>query len=371
MKKQLLASAVAFAFATGAFAAEVTIYGDIDTGVVYSHTKMGSAKATNTFKMQSGISSASRWGIMGTEDLGGGYSVSFDLQSDMNSDDGSLGQNGRLFGREARLTLAGPFGELSFGRMGSFTSAAGKYDLFMRKADVYDGGSTAAIAGSNFFYDHTRCDNMVTYATPSLAGFKGYAQYSFKVDSTVTAGTEGKNSSKRYAGVGLTYENGPFSAVAVFDSIMNPTADTVAKKDSRTLSLGGSYNTDAFKVFVGYQYGRNENYAGGYVTTNLQETLGSDWKNTQVKGHNFHVGGSIPAFGGLWTVGTYYTTAKSVEDADVKLKSYDLATTYMYHLSKRTYLFAGMGYLEIKLKSAERSHKTKVFDVTAGVHHTF
>ena len=371
MKKQVLASAVAFAFATGAFAAEVTVYGGIDTGLVFSHSKVGSAKSTNSFTMESGLSSASRWGIKGSEDLGNGYSVSFDLQSGINSDDGSLGYDGRLFGRETRLTVAGPFGELSFGRMGSLTSAAGTYDIFMGKADVYDGGWTTAIGTSNFFYDHSRCDNMVTYATPSFAGFKGYAQYSFKVDSSVEDGTEGKNSSKRYVGVGVTYENGPFSAVAVFDSILNPTADEVAKKNSRTISVGGSYDFDVAKVFVGYQYGKNENYAGGYTTTALKDTLGSDDYNTQVKGHNFHVGVSAPVCSGTLSFGAYYTTVKSVEDSDHKLKSYNVAATYTYPLSKRTYVFAGTGYREAKFKSSDDSLKTKVYDVTVGLHHNF
>ncbi len=369
MKKQVLASAVAFAFATGAFAAEVTVYGGIDTGLVFSHSKVGSEKSSNSFKMDSGISSPSLWGIKGSEDLGNGYTVSFDLQSGINSDDGTYKYD-RLFGRETRLTVAGPFGELSFGRMGSLTSSAGTYDIFMGTADVYDGGWSTAIGTSNFFYDHSRCDNMVTYATPSFAGFKGYAQYSFKVDNDED-GNEGRNSSKRYAGVGVTYENGPFSAVAVFDSIMNPTADKVAKKNSRTISVGGSYDFDVAKVFVGYQYGKNENYAGGYTTTDLKDTLGVDTYNTQVKGHNFHVGVSAPVCSGTLSFGAYYTTVKSVEESDHKLKSYNVAATYTYPLSKRTYVYAGTGYREAKFKSSDDSLKTKVYDVTVGLHHNF
>ena len=213
MKKQILACAVAAAFATGAVAAEVTIYGDVNTGFVYNYTKVGDDASTNSFTMESGISSASRWGVKGGEDLGNGYSVSFDLQSGFDSDTGRMKYD-RLFGREVRLTVAGPFGEVSFGRMGTMTSSAGTYDIFQGTADLFDGGWTSAIATSNFFYDVTRADNMVTYATPTMAGVKGYIQYSFKVDNDAT-GTEGKNSSKRYAGVGLTYENGPLSLVAL------------------------------------------------------------------------------------------------------------------------------------------------------------
>ena len=72
MKKQILACAVAAAFATGAVAAEVTIYGDVNTGFVYNYTKVGDDASTNSFTMESGISGASRWGVKGGEDLGNG-----------------------------------------------------------------------------------------------------------------------------------------------------------------------------------------------------------------------------------------------------------------------------------------------------------
>ncbi len=367
MKKQVLACAVAAAFATGAIAAEVTVYGGVDTGLVYSHSKKGSEESTNSFTMESGISSASRWGIKGSEDLGNGYSVSFDLQSGFNSDDGTLGQDGRLFGREARLTVAGPFGELSFGRMGSLTSAAGTYDIFMGTADVYDGGWATAIGGSNFFYDHARCDNMVTYATPSLAGFKAYAQYSFKRDTVSKeegeVGTEGRNSAFRYAGVGATYENGPFAAVVVFDSILNPTSDDVRTKDSRTFSVGGSMDFDVAKVFVGYQYGRNENKAAGVKTA-------AEY-STQVKGHNFHVGVSAPVCAGTLSFGGYYTTVEASKDSDKTVKGYNVAATYTYPFSKRTYVYAGVGYLETKNKLSGESVKKKELDATVGLHHNF
>ena len=362
MKKQILACAVAAAFATGAVAASVTVYGDIDTGLVYSYSKVGDASSTSSLALSSTISCPSRWGLRGSEDLGNGYSVSFDLQNGFRSDDGRADQNGRLFGREARITVESPFGELSLGRMGSLTSAAGKYDIFMGTADLYDGGWTNAIAVNTFFYDVGRCDNMVTYATPSLNGFKAYAQYSFKTDST-DGGDEGRPSAKRYAGVGATYENGPFAAVVVFDSVINPSGDQVARKDSRKLSVGGSYDFDVAKVYVAYQYGKNENMAAGVNTL----TAGG----TQIKGHNFHVGVAVPVCSGTFSLGGYYTTVESVNDSDRTVKSYNVAATYKYPLSKRTYLFGGVGYLETKNELTETEVKTKAFDATIGLHHAF
>lgn len=361
MKKQILACAVAAAFATGAVAAEVTIYGDVNTGFVYNYTKEGNQESTNSFKMESGISGASRWGVKGGEDLGNGYSVSFDLQSGFDSDTGMMKYD-RLFGREVRLTVAGPFGELSFGRMGTMTSSAGTYDIFQGTADLFDGGWTSAIATSNFFYDVTRADNMVTYATPTMAGVKGYVQYSFKVDNDAT-GTEGKNSSKRYAGVGVTYENGPLSLVAVYDSVLNPTADPVAKKDGRAFSFGGNYDFGAAKLYAAYQYGKSQNFAGGVDTYKDRET--------QVKGHNFGLGVAVPVGVGTVNFAGYYTTAKSENNSDNTVKTYNVAATYTYPFSKRTSVYAGVGYLQIKDKLIGTSEKTKSFDAAIGLAHSF
>lgn len=361
MKKQILACAVAAAFATGAVAAEVTIYGDVNTGFVYNYTKVGDDASTNSFTMKSGISGASRWGVKGGEDLGNGYSVSFDLQSGFDSDTGMMKYD-RLFGREVRLTVAGPFGELSFGRMGTMTSSAGTYDIFQGTADLFDGGWTSAIATSNFFYDVTRADNMVTYATPTMAGVKGYVQYSFKVDNDAT-GTEGKNSSKRYAGVGVTYENGPLSLVAVYDSVLNQTADPVAKKDGRAFSFGGNYDFGAAKLYAAYQYGKSQNFAGGVDTYKDRET--------QVKGHNFGLGVAVPVGVGTVNFAGYYTTAKSENNSDNTVKTYNVAATYTYPFSKRTSVYAGVGYLQIKDKLTGTSEKTKSFDAAIGLAHSF
>lgn len=115
MKKTLAALAVLGAFAGSAMAADVTLYGAVDTGFEYFHKKdtdNGVSTKSDTFDMQTGWDTPSRWGLKGSEDLGNGYKVSFKLESGFNSDDGTMGQNNRLFGREAGLTLSGPSARL-------------------------------------------------------------------------------------------------------------------------------------------------------------------------------------------------------------------------------------------------------------------
>ena len=141
-KKSMAALAVLSLSAGLASASEVTLYGIVDNGLHYKHSKVeadGVSKKTDSFALESGISSTSRFGIKGSEDLGNGMTVSFKLENGFNADDGSFGDD-RLFNRESSLTLSGDFGKLSFGRMGAIGSAAGDFDAAFAIGDAFDGG---------------------------------------------------------------------------------------------------------------------------------------------------------------------------------------------------------------------------------------
>lgn len=123
MKKSLIAAALLGTFAASAFAApSVTLYGRVDTGLAYTHKNLDiDTSSTNTVSMESGFSTGNRWGLKGTEDIGNAK-VGFVLESGFNSDDGTSGQNNRLFGREAQVNISGAYGTLYAGRLGSIAS---------------------------------------------------------------------------------------------------------------------------------------------------------------------------------------------------------------------------------------------------------
>ena len=82
MKKTLAAVAVLGAFAGSALAADVQLYGIVDTGLAYVHGDAdGLGEDFDSFSMESGQGSGSRWGIKGTEDLGNGLTVGFILEN--------------------------------------------------------------------------------------------------------------------------------------------------------------------------------------------------------------------------------------------------------------------------------------------------
>ena len=67
MKKSLTALAVLGVFAGSAMAADVTLYGALDTGFEYFHKKTtkfdGSSEKSDTFDMQTGWDTGNRWGL--------------------------------------------------------------------------------------------------------------------------------------------------------------------------------------------------------------------------------------------------------------------------------------------------------------------
>lgn len=128
-KKSLAAVALLGAFAGSAFAADVTLYGVVDEGFLYTHkdTDVAGSDAVDKLELKSGIQAGSRWGLKGTEDLGNGLKVGFILESGFNADDGTQGVSGTMFNREASLSVMGPFGQLSLGKIGAITQGTSSW----------------------------------------------------------------------------------------------------------------------------------------------------------------------------------------------------------------------------------------------------
>lgn len=98
MKTTILTGAL-LGLAAGSASAQsnVTVYGLLDTAVVLA--RGGPSGAFN--KLESGVSNGSRLGLRGVEDLGGGISAIFTLESGILADSGASDQNGALLLRGA------------------------------------------------------------------------------------------------------------------------------------------------------------------------------------------------------------------------------------------------------------------------------
>ena len=377
MKKTLAALAVLGAFAGSAMAADVTLYGALDTGFEYKHAKSTGEKAVDTFDMQTGWDTGNRWGLKGSEDLGNGYKVSFKLESGFNGDDGTMGQGSRLFGREAGLTLSGPFGSVAFGRFGGIASSAGTYDM-LGYVESFDGGD-GDVWG---FASSDRYDNMVVYQTPRFAGLQLTAQYSFKTDTkegdTVAAddklqynGDEGTSHAQRYASVGLSGEYGPASFAVGYELTKygaNDNGERALDKDGQLVFLGGNYDFEVVQLFAEAQYFKHQTALNtnewGEATAFGKDALG-------LKGYGLHLGAAAPLVGGTLTAGLYYVDYSEEFDAkaDQDYKFYGVSARYNYPLSERTGVYAGAGYGQTK--ADDSGDKAQITQVYCGLVHTF
>lgn len=393
-KKTLAAAAILGAFAGSAFAADVTLYGLVDYGFSYQNKSIDGKDDANTFQMKSGQNSGSRFGLKGTEDLGNGTKVGFVLESGINVDDGTLGYDGRIFGRQSTLFVEGAFGHVSFGRAGQIASGGGTYALMGSNLHPFStswgnvGGMTTVFGGTN-----DRFDNMVTYQTPVFAGFKVIAQYSFDNDTqdddlewdTVTEeytkhGTEGKANVNRYYGIGAQYKAGPFQAVAIVDSVnYNSYKYNDAHQkgsygdDALTVTLGTTYDFGVVKAYLNGQYFENSKSFGKVITLKGSGVTGEHF-NT-LDGYGVNLGADVPAFGGTAKFAVGYGEAEQSEaDAGVdkpELKVYQVAAGYVYNLSKRTFVYGAANYQSGDYNKAAKTADTDVTEVIFGMVHKF
>ena len=377
-KKSLLAVAVLGTAAGFACAADVTLYGVVDTGLLYQSNKVtfeGQEFADDkTFGLESGVSAASRFGLKGTEDLGNGLKVGFKLENGFNADDGSLGNDGRLFGREASLTVSGDFGALSMGRMGGIGSAAGTYNVVFSTADAFDGGDNAILG----LAQSDRFDNMITYQTPKFAGVQGTFQYSFKQDNKdneLKDRREGSAAVDRYASAALTGEFGALNTVLgyeFFNWSSNDDAGRWEQDDGHIVYLGGNYDCGFAKTFVMAQYFKDTGLGNLLQNEEVIKTLDAE---QNFKGYGLHLGTVVPVAGGDFTVGTYYVDAEYdfkdnfTPKADVKY--FGLAAKYEYPLSKRTSVYTGAGYSQTKAELDVLDGKEKNTQAYVGLTHKF
>ncbi len=387
-KKTLAAAAILGAFAGSAFAADVTLYGKMDLGLGFTNTSVDGADDVNSFQMKSGQNSGNRFGLKGTEDLGNGMKVGFSLENGFEADDGTLNNNGRLFGREALLYVQGAFGEVSFGRAGQLMSGNGRYGIFTSNVNALGTGwgdvvGLPQISASGY----ARFDNLVTYQTPSFAGFTVTVQYSMKNDSgkdkdgkTADEGDENKANVDRYYGIGAQYKNGPFQAVAIVDSInydstaLDATGKQKYEDDALNVALGGSYDFGVVKAYLAGTYSENAKEWGKLFTFAGNVSTGNDYSAT-VDGYGVMASVDVPAFGGTAKFGIGYSEAEQSKVASgedkPEFKTYTVGAGYTYNLSKRTMLYTAADYVKADYNKAANTPDADAYTVIAGMVHSF
>ncbi|BCF93546.1 MULTISPECIES: porin [Paraburkholderia] len=334
MKKTILAAAALGSFGIAAHAqSSVTLYGLLDAGITYANKVATSTGHDSLVKYGDGVASGSRWGLRGTEDLGGGLKALFVLESGFSTGDGTSGQGGALFGRQAFVGVAKDgIGALTFGRQYSFST-----DYI--GANYTMGSQTPA---GNYAYHindldqltSSRINNAVKFSSANFAGLTFGAMYGFSNSTqfagtpTTTAGTTTTQGSSSTYSFGANYANGPFGIGAAYTNIRFPSGATPAF----SVSIA-NVNTLGLRDLETFGVGARYAIASGLVFANWTHTKFEPLSGESSKLNNYEIGGRW-GFTPALSAGLGYTFSKL--DDRFEGKWHQINSSVDYALSKRT-----------------------------------
>ncbi len=327
MRKSLLALALAVAlpaaYAQMAANNTVELYGIVDIGGEFIDNGtwtnvLGQTGDVTVNKITSGISTGSRWGIRGREDLGGGYSAIFTLESRIEVDTGQVSNNGAafvcatanvpgvstpvascpgvglayalppqtppqqlaaiaggnnlvnatmanltstvngvnaLFDRQAYAGLITPFGAVLAGRQ--YTPG---YEVFVKYNSFFDSfaGNPGQISTINL-----RANNAIQYRA-ELKGFTLSAMYGFGGAESVAGGRSERvnvSNGDDFWGINLQYATSNFGIAGAYQQNRTVTFanQTENQKGLETFNIGGWIGLGNFKIFGQYLNAQNDN----------------------------------------------------------------------------------------------------------------
>ena len=347
MKLPLITLASLLACGASMAQSSVTFYGIADAYFGQKESGVGATKLKRTVVDSDGMAN-SRWGLRGSEDLGGGLKAEFQFESLFDITNGATTQvttapasvAPQLFSSQAWVGVSGGFGSLKLGRQVSpFHSFVGLtnnlYDAtaFSTTGTVWGLGSLPNYIG--------RLDNAVSYESPVFSGFSGKVALGFGEDKTVATPTSPALSASRNTSLNIKYVKGPVVAGYSFQK-QTPQGSAPALKYQL---LGGSYDFGMVKL------------VGAVNTARRDSTKDNEWQ----------LGVSIPF--GAASVAAGYGRSKGTVNGASGSKGTGLALLGTYDLSKRSRLYAGWRTTTAKNAGGTTTNETSTMG--AGIIHRF
>jgi predicted porin len=318
----------------------VTLYGLIDEGLNFT----SNAQGHHGYQMVSGDTVGSRWGIRGSEDLGGGVSAIFRLENGFNVNTGRLGQGGAEFGRQAYVGLSSKtLGTLTMGTQ--YDPTVDMWSPFTAAGNTIGDLSAHPYDNDNADYDY-RIQNSVKYVSPTYAGFTGEAMYGFSNQ----AGSFANN--RMYSAAG-SYKMGPFAAAVAYmktnaggatsGGALSTDTSVFAAQSQQNIDAGLSYTFDNNAV-VSLAYSHVDLYnptSNAYFETQAGASTQNSWKFD-----NFEVNGQYFFKPDFWLAAAYtFTTAHiATTTGHYTPKWNQLSMMLDYDISKRTSLYVQGAY---------------------------
>jgi GBP family porin len=317
----------------------VTLYGIINEAVTYSTNQGGNHAVQLTGNGEYG----SRWGLKGAEDLGGGTKAIFTLENGFNPVNGALGQNSRMFGRQAFVGVTNEtFGTLTFGR---------QYDAIVGTLQTMT--SNGAWGGVMFSHpydndntdDYLRVNNAVKYVSPNLYGFTGTAMYAF-------SNAPGQFANNRMWSVGGIYSQGAFSVAAAYSLYDRPGVSTtpdvntngaitccdapITSKREQIAGIGASYSIGPAKLSLMYS---------NAIYNNVGTTLTS---GINYRFNNYEANARVAIDPSLYVGVAYTYTSDNITggpDGSAQVHWHQFNFLVDKYLSKRTSIYTEVVYL--------------------------
>ena len=317
LKTGLALAALGLACAGAAAQSSVTIYGNVDLGLL-----AGNNDTQN--QVYNGGISPSIWGFRGTEDLGGGLKASFNLESHFSADTGA--QVNGMFRRQSNIALSSAsLGTLTLGNMYSPAilafAATDPRGLRENFSGLYPWAyNSGVLSGNNGNNDvGVFVQNAIAYSN-TLGPVGVAASYSV---------SEMKGAVRT---LGLTY-SGPVSLSAAFQSTNHPNSSNTL---SDMYSVGAGYTMGAITAKVNYLNGVNKTLAGVETNDVGIVGLGLDWKTSSAN-----------------TVIAAFYRGKDDKVASSSTSTFILADEYA--LSKRTTLYGQLAFANADVNAGLRT----------------
>ncbi|MDW9244216.1 outer membrane insertion C-terminal signal domain protein [Burkholderia cepacia] len=288
-EKTLIVTALSGVFVTAAHAqSSVTLYGLIDAGITYTNNQHGHSAWQET----SGSVNGSRWGLRGTEDLGGGMKAIFTLENGFGINNGALKQNGREFGRQAFVGLAhDSYGSLTLGRQ--YDSVVDYLGPLSLTGTQYGGTQFAHPFDNDNLNNSFRINNSVKYQSANYGGLKFGALYGFS-NSTSFA------NNRAYSG-GVSYSYLGFNFAAAYLQL-NSDVNALAQAATDPGAVTGDWT---FASRVQRTWGAGLNYGFGPATVGFVFTQTRLTGIRAISAGQSGVSGGITGLGGTARFSNY------------------------------------------------------------------
>ncbi|WP_224788549.1 porin [Pandoraea terrae] len=359
MKFSRLAAAALLAAGAAAAHAQssVTLYGSLDAGVAYISNQAGHAN----WIAEQGGAQPDRWGLRGSEDLGGGNKAIFLLENGFSTLTGNTIKAGAMFNRQSWVGLQSDrLGTVTIGHMTPFN-----FDWL--------GPYSTAYLGQNWYMFHpgnidelantsvVQIDNAVRYVTPDFAGLKFAGMFAFGNTTNFAVG-------RKYS-VGANYANGPFKASVVYSNENNRTPNVAVLGgptfQGQPVGTYAASNVQNMGAGLSYVIGPWLLHAL-YTRVKLESPGQSDTYQSWDGGANFATGAANQI-----TFGVANTTLSGKRWTQVQLGD-------VYSLSKRTQVYVSGVYQHASgngavtaVNTISPSSTSGQLVVMTGMHHSF